>query len=276
MVLRIVKRLLLALIVLAVAAIVATVVAKREAIQVGSNSVSRSLCAAAFTSHVDPDRMFQEEQMPMMRSIAWAVRHRVDRERNEVRTSVLGGFGSRAVYRDGLGCVLVHGDAVVPDAAGLKTSPIDAVFPTEVVESDDPAMRRALDMAFAEPNPDKPRLTKAVVVLHDGKLIAERYAPGYGPDTPIWGHSLSKSITQAVIGVLVREGKLTTAQAVPVAAWSAPGDPRHAVTIDQLLRMNSGLPFDETDEPVNPMARMWFLQNDMTDACSSARHRLGV
>jgi CubicO group peptidase (beta-lactamase class C family) len=264
MVLRIVKRLLLALIVLAVAAIVATVVAKREAIQVGSNSVSRSLCAAAFTSHVDPDRMFQEEQMPMMRSIAWAVRHRVDRERNEVRTSVLGGFGSRAVYRDGLGCVLVHGDAVVPDAAGLKTSPIDAVFPTEVVESDDPAMRRALDMAFAEPNPDKPRLTKAVVVLHDGKLIAERYAPGYGPDTPIWGHSLSKSITQAVIGVLVREGKLTTAQAVPVAAWSAPGDPRHAVTIDQLLRMNSGLPFDETDEPVNPMARMWFLQNDMT------------
>jgi len=264
MLLRIIKRLFLALIILAVATVVATVVAKREAIQVGSNSVSRSLCAAVFTSHVDPDRMFQEEQMPAMRVIAWAVRYRVDRERHEVRTSVLGGFGSRAVYRDGLGCVLVHGEVSVPDAAGLKVSPIDPVFPAGLVESTDSAMRRALDMAFAEPNPARPRLTKAVVVLHDGKLIAERYAPGYGPDTPIWGHSLSKSITNALIGVLVREGKLTTAQAAPVAAWNTPGDPRHAVTIDQLLRMSSGLPFDETDEPVNPMARMWFLQNDMT------------
>ena len=263
MVFRIIKRLLLVLVVLVVVAIVVTVVAKKEAIQIGSNSVSRSLCAAAFTSHVDPDRMFQEEQMPTMRVIAWAVRYRVDRERHEVRTSVLGGFGSRAVYRDGLGCVLVHGDVTVPEAAGVKVSPIGAIFPADVVESGDPAMRRALDMAFAEPNPARPRLTKAVVILHDGKLIAERYAPGYGPDTPIWGHSLSKSITHALVGVLVREGKLTVAQAAPIAAWSVPSDPRHTVTIDQLLRMTSGLPFDETDNPVNPMARMWFLQNDM-------------
>lgn len=263
MLLRIIGRLLLALIVLAVAVIVTTIVVKREAIQVGSNSVSRSLCAAAFTSHVDPDRMFREEQMPVMRVIAWAVRYDVDRAQHEVRTSVLGGFGSRAVHRNGLGCVLVHDDAIVPDAAGVKVAPVDAAFPAQVVESDDPAMRRALDMAFAEPNPAKPKLTKAVVVLHDGKLIAERYAPGYGPDTPIWGHSLSKSITQALVGVLVREGRLTVAQAAPLAAWSTPGDPRRTVTVDQLLRMTSGLPFDETDDPVNPMSRMWFLQNDM-------------
>lgn len=153
MVLRTIKRLLPALIVLGVAAIVVTVVAKREAIQVGSNSVSRSLCAAAFTSHVDPDRVFREEQMPVMREIAWAVHYQVDRERREVRTSVLGGFGARAVYRDGLGCVLVHGDSTVPDAAGFKASPIAAAFPAEVVEPSDPAMRRALDMAFAEPGP---------------------------------------------------------------------------------------------------------------------------
>jgi CubicO group peptidase (beta-lactamase class C family) len=263
MALRIIKRLLLALIVLIVAAIAVVVATKKEAIQVGSNSVSRSLCAAAFTSHVDPDRMFREEQMPTMRVIAWAVRYDVDRERREVHTSVLGGFGSRAVYRDGLGCVLVHGDVTVPDAAGVKVAPIDPAFSAQVVEATDPAMRRALDMAFAEPNPAKPRLTKAVVVLHDGKLIAERYAAGYGPDTPIWGHSLSKSITQALVGVLVREGKLTVAQAAPLAAWNTSGDPRHTVTVDQLLRMTSGLPFDETDDPVNPMARMWFLQNDM-------------
>jgi CubicO group peptidase (beta-lactamase class C family) len=131
------------------------------------------------------------------------------------------------------------------------------------VEPKDPALRRALDAAFAEPNPATPRLTKAIVVLHDGQLIAERYAPGYGPETPIWGHSLSKSITNALIGILVHQGKLRLDQSAPITAWAAPNDSRHAITIDQLLRMDSGLPFDETDSVLNPMSRMFFLENDM-------------
>ena len=262
MLLRIIKRLLLGLVVLLVVAFAVAVVVNREAMQVAANSVSRSLCAAAFTSRVDPDRMFETEQAPVMRQIAWAMRYHVNQEQREVRASVLGAFGARAVYRDGLGCVLVHGDAAVPNTAGLKAPPIDAAFPAQVTEPADPALRHALDLAFAEPNLARPRLTKAIVVLHDGKLIAERYASGYGPDTPIWGHSLSKSITHALVGVLVNEGKLTIAQPAPIAAWSAPDDPRRTVTVDQLLRMTSGLPFDETDDPVNPMSRMWFLQND--------------
>ena len=95
-----------------------------------------------------------------------------------------------------------------------------------------------------------------MVVLHDGKLIAERYAPGYGPDTPIWGHSLSKSVTQALVGIVVREGKLRVDQKAGLSAYPD-------VTVDQLLRMDSGLPFDETDGPLNPMTRMFFLESDM-------------
>jgi hypothetical protein len=93
--------------------------------------------------------------------------------------------------------------------------------------------------------------------------VAERYASGYGPDTPIWGHSLSKSVTNALIGVLVREGVLRTDQAAPVPSWQAAGDPRRAITIDELLRMTSGLPFDETGGPINPMTRMLFRERDM-------------
>jgi hypothetical protein len=102
-----------------------------------------------------------------------------------------------------------------------------------------------------------------VVVLHQGKLVAERYAPGYGPDTPIWAHSLSKSVTHALVGILVRQGKLRLDQPAPVAAWRAPGDPHHAVTVDQLLRMDSGLPFDETNGVLSLLTRMLFLQPDM-------------
>lgn len=242
-----------------VVAVLVAATASLHALSVGdlfrtaTNSVSRSLCGAAFISHVDPDRLFREEQLPNMRSIGWALRYDVDSQQREVRTTVLGAFGARAVYRDGLGCLLVHGNEAVPDVAGLgdagattETGNVPDPMGAAVLEPDDPALRQALDMAFSEPDPADPRLTKGVVVLHDGKLIAERYAPGYGPQTPIWGHSLSKSITNAVVGILVGQGKLQR-------------DGR----VDQLLRMDSGLPFDETDGPLNPMSRMFFLESDM-------------
>ncbi|MEW9573234.1 serine hydrolase domain-containing protein [Rhodanobacter sp. Si-c] len=230
---------------------------------VASGSVSQGLCDAVFVSRVDPGRVFREQHAPLMRGIGWAIRWRVDRAHDEVHASVLGGFGARAVFRPGLGCLLMHGDGPVPEAAGFAPAFVASPFPDRPVASDDPAIRQALDRAFAEPDPAHPRNTKAIVVLHDGRLIAERYAPGYGPDTPIWAHSLTKSLTSALIGILVREGRLRLEQPAPVAGWRSPGNPHHAITIDQLLRMDSGLPFDETDDALNPFARMAFLERDM-------------
>ncbi|SEI40981.1 serine hydrolase domain-containing protein [Frateuria terrea] len=240
----------------------AVVLLNREALHVATGSVSRSLCAAAFVSRVDPERIYVEEQRPLMSSIGWAVRHTVDRPRREVRSSVLGLFPARAVYRPGLGCLVMHGDGPVPQAAGLAEDTGPDGFGKQVVAPADPALRHALDLAFAEPDPAHPRLTKAVVVLHDGRLIAERYAPGYGPETPIWAHSVTKSVTQALIGILVRQGRLRLGQPAPIAAWQGPGDRRRAITLDQLLRMDSGLPFDETAGPVNPATHMWFREPD--------------
>ena len=251
------------LVIIAIAGAAFISIVAGKALTIATNSVSRSLCDAAFLSHEDPGRMFAQEQLPNMPSIGWALRYHVDREKQEVRSTVLGAYGAHAAYREGLGCVLVHEDAALPESAGFKAQPITSAFAEPVVVPTDPALRQALDRAFAEPDPARPRLTKGIVVLHDGKIIAERYAPGYGPDTPIWGHSLSKSITNALIGILVGQGRLRVDQTAPVAAWASPENPHPAVTIDQLLRMDSGLPFDETDNPVNPMSRMFFLENDM-------------
>ncbi|HEY8683592.1 MAG TPA: serine hydrolase, partial [Rhodanobacter sp.] len=220
-------------------------------------------CTTAFLSRLDPQQTLTEEQLPLMRGIGWAIRYEVDHARREVRASVLGDFAARAVYREGLGCLLVQDDSAVPEAAGFKPEPIASTWPANVIKPADPAIGRALDRAFAEPDPAHPRLTKAVVVLHDGQLIAERYAPGYKPDTPIWAHSISKSVTSALIGILVRQGKLRLDQSAPIAAWRSPKDLHHAVTVDQLLRMDSGLPFDETDGALSPMTRMLYLERDM-------------
>ena len=240
----------------------AVVLLNRPALHVAAGSVADSLCAAAFISHVDPDRVYAEEQRPLLGGIDWAVRYTVDRSRGEVRSSVLGLFPARAVYRKGLGCVLMHGDGPVPEVDGTALATGPDGFGRQVVAPADPALRHALDLAFAEPDPAHPRLTKAVVVLHDGRLIGERYAPGYGPDTPIWGHSVTKSVTQALIGILVRQKRLRLDRPAPIAAWANASNPHHAITIDQLLRMDSGLPFDETEGPVNPATHMWFREND--------------
>ena len=244
MTMRIVKFAFVALAValLAITAWIGT--AGRPLLLIATGSTSQGLCEAAFVSHVDPDRVFREQHAPQMRGLAWAVHRHVDRTRREARASVLGAFGARAVFRPGLGCLLVHGDGPVPEAAGFEPAPIASPYPDRVVGSDDPAIRAAIDRAFAEPDPAHPRNTKAIVVLHDGRLIAERYAPGYGPDTPIWAHSLTKSLTHALIGILVREGMLRLDQPAPIPAWRHAGDPHGAVTVDQLLRMDSGLPFD--------------------------------
>lgn len=268
MALRLLKITLVTLLVFLLAAVIWIGTAGKDLFRTATGSVSRSLCAAVFVSRVDPQRTFREEQLPLMRSIGWAIHYEVDRARREVRTSVFGDFTARAVYREGLGCLLMHGDGAVPEAAGFTASPIVNAWPTSVIRPTDPAIARALDQAFAEPDPLHPRLTKAVVVLHDGKLIAERYAPGYGPHTPIYAHSLTKSVVSALIGILVREGKLQPDQAAPIAAWHSPADPHHAITIDQLLRMDSGLPFDETDGALSPMTRMLFLEPDMAGYAS--------
>jgi len=228
----------------------------KDIMRVANGSVARSLCAAAFVSHVDPDRVFAEEQHPRTRVIDWAMRYEVDRSKREVRATIAGHFAARAVYREGLGCLVAHGD--VPEAAGVSPLNFADAFPDDkIVEPADPALRAALDGAFAEPDTAQPRYTKAFVVLHEGKLIAERYAPGYGPNTPIWSHSLSKSLTNALIGVLVRQGMLRIDQTV------AGSDSHQKFTIDQLLRMTSGLPFDDNDDAINHLTRMLFLERDM-------------
>lgn len=265
MALRLLKVALVTLLVFLLATALWIGTAGKDLFRIATGSISHSLCAAAFVSRLDPERTFTEEQLPLMRGIGWAIRYEVDHTRHEVRTSVFSHFTARAVYREGLGCLVVHGDGTVPEAVGFEPAPIASTYPATVVEPIDPAIRRALDQAFAEPDPAHPRLTKAVVVLHDGQLIAERYAPGYAPDTPIWGHSISKSVTSALIGILVRQGKLRLDQPAPIAAWRSPADPHHVVTVDQLLRMDSGLPFDETNGVTNPMTHMLFLERDMAD-----------
>ena len=176
----------------------------------------------------------------------------LDDEKQELSATLWGWAAKqKAIYRPGLGCTLLAGKGpfVTESAALPPPEPLDTAQPWpagEAVEYDpNPALEAVLDDAFTDPDPANPRRTRAIVVVKDGQIIAERYADGYDRDTPFLGWSMTKSVTHALLGILVKQGKLDIHQPAPVPEWASPDDPRHAITTDQLMRMSSGLEFNE-------------------------------
>jgi CubicO group peptidase (beta-lactamase class C family) len=237
-----------------------------------------------FVSGLDPARVNEEDIAgnPVFNGLHWALRHEVIQADRAVTARALGGFESRAVYRDGLGCLNLNGSPppVAPTRAEIESDgPIPALLPDiagpEIVAPDRPALKKALDHAFAEPDGKPARRTHAIVIVHDGRVIAERYAAGFGIDTPVHGWSATKSVNNALLGILVRQGKLKMEDPAPVAAWQAPGDPRRTITLDDLLRMRSGLDLGNSLSASlaaawDTSARMAFNEPDMAGFAESA------
>ena len=215
-----------------------------RAADVASGFVSHQLCSAAFVSGLEPEQYYREAIAPILKPVGFLSNHAVDGQHHEVSASFAGIASARAFYRGTEGCLLDTGKPPAPEVLPSQ-KPAPALLPEiagpAIVEPTQFAVREALDKAFRE-NPEPPyRQTKAIVVVHDGHVIAERYAPGYGVDTPMLGWSMTKSVTTALLGILVRQHKLDMNAPAPIAAWADAKDPRHAITPDNLLRMNSGL-----------------------------------
>ena len=117
-----------------------------------------------------------------------------------------------------------------------------AEWPSQV---DKAIVDEATDAAFADGAPDRVR---AVVIVHQGAIVYERYSPSAtdGPDVVMPSYSMAKSVASALIGVLVRDGELELEQAAPVAEWHAdPEDPRAAITVGQMLHMSTGMEWSD-------------------------------
>jgi CubicO group peptidase (beta-lactamase class C family) len=143
-----------------------------------------------------------------------------------------------------------------PADAPLPAQPADAPWPDRMWPTAGlPARvnRRALDRLLGEAfdAPDSPQLgeTHALFVVQGGRAILERYAAGFDADRTYPSWSMAKSITQALIGILVGDGLIDIHAPADVPEWTAPGDPRAPISIDLLLRMSSGLSFVEDYVP---------------------------
>ncbi len=246
--------------VLVVLALAIAIFRPDHALHVASGLAAQLVCSATFVSGLDPDKTFTETVRPMTSIAGPLLRYEVDRRAMTVNASVLGILAAKAIFHPGYGCRLEYHDSIQAPPALPETAPRPELATVETTDAD---LRAVLDRAFAEEKDRPPRAIKAVVIVREGRIVAERYAAGYGPQTPLPSFSVAKSVTNALLGILVRQGKLKVEAPASVAAWHGPNDPRAAITLDNLLRMASGLDLEESNSGFDPVSRMLYLENDM-------------
>ncbi|MEM9171047.1 MAG: serine hydrolase, partial [Pseudomonadota bacterium] len=162
---------------------------------------------------------------------------------------VAGAPGARtrtAVWRPYLGCVQTPDGAdygavsgVLPFVSGLAP-PKDAP-PLPASRRLFPALEAAVAGAFDRETVGAGTETTAVLIVRDGTIVAERYRDGFDAQTPQRTWSVAKSIAATIIGAAVQDGLIAVDEPAGLEAWSTPGDPRAAITIENLLHMASGL-----------------------------------
>ena len=233
---------------------------------VGAALIAKQLCSLHFISGLDVDRA----RRLYIRSLLGPGDRLFSIGLDSAQRSVsVRGAGQRATafYHDGLGCVLDRPAPPLTETVTINRAPPEAIdHGHRSSHFDQQALEAALDRAFAEPgaagaNGRAQRNTLAIAVRHRGRLVAERYAPGIGPQTPLPGWSMAKSFTATLAGMLVHEGLLDLEATGLFPAWRAP-DPRAAITPDHLLRMVSGIDIVENGSGLDPNSQMLFTEPD--------------
>ncbi len=95
--------------------------------------------------------------------------------------------------------------------------------------------------------------TSGVVIVHQGGVVAENYMDGHDLHTSQRTWSVGKSLAGTLVGHAVQRGVIRAEERANLAAWTAPGDPRAAITVDDLLRMASGLVSDTAGNRTDPV-----------------------
>ncbi len=125
-------------------------------------------------------------------------------------------------------------------------------------------LQQAVSNAFSDSGLNASAHTRALLIVYQDQLVSEQYAPNISKNTALQGWSMTKSVINALVGILIKQGKLSIEQKALTESWQSPDDPRFHITLDHLLRMSSGLEFNETTHPlVTDLTEMLFLRPDV-------------
>lgn len=224
---------------------------------------AKQLCSLVYVCGFDPEQAKSIYIDPLLAMVDLDISVDYDNAHHKVTVSGLGATLATAEMRDGIGCTVTT--SLDHDLPPLK-EPLFEVQNYPLVHASSQriantfngnAVEKALDNAFS---PD--HNTLAVVVLHKGELVAERYAPGISASTPLPGWSMAKSVTATLVGLMVKQGKLDINKPGIVPEWRNHKDGSERVALDHLLRMTSGLDVVEDQSGEDPNSEMLFVASD--------------
>jgi CubicO group peptidase (beta-lactamase class C family) len=259
---KILLRILAALVVLIAAAALWLWLRPPELLRVGANYAAKIVCSNVFLAGRDADEVLKIDVQAPGIWLLRLVRVSVDRQQGIVRADLLGFIGGGlAVSRPGAGCVAVPDGKLdqvtaLPARPPLAASSVITTATTLWPDGDSAMPTPAVQRLLADDSLTGPGM-RAVVVVDHGRIVAERYAPSFSAATPLLGWSMTKTVTAALVGLLIRDGKLALDQ----SGFWPPGDGRDQIRIADLMAMSSGLRFDE-DGIVSDLTRMLYLQPD--------------
>lgn len=226
----------------------------------GLGGYTKVLCSAVFVSGRDPDEALRHSGYFMLAPSDRdeVAGYEVDREAKSVTMRMTDGTARTAAYYGDQGCVLHpvghNGVFFQPREVESSLPPADSqAWPMGDVTSDAPLpeeideakLEAAVDTAFSDPD----ALTAAFLVVHRGRIVAERYGQGADMHTQLESWSMGKSLTATLVGRLIQEGHFNLNDPAPVPRWRVRGDARGGIRVSDLLRMSSGLQFSGTDSP---------------------------
>lgn len=229
---------------------------------------AKTACSAVYLQHRKIQTVIAEELSGFPFSVATYTLHEQDAS---VTGSVWGFAKRKAIYREGLGATLVNDSSEARIRAQSFNLPVKPVTYTDSIRWPNGDMLpdtlpRNIDtiqlnaILQHELNASDDRHTKAMVVVYNGQLIAEKYTGDYDKNTLMPGWSVSKSITGALTGILVKEGRLDVNAPAPVAEWKGTG--KEKITLKQLLQQTSGLDYEENYKSPSTATDMLFKKGD--------------
>ncbi len=232
---------------------------------------AKGMCSSVFLAHKTQKRVEAEDLSFFPISLAKST---IDYNQKTVTTSVFGLAKRKAIYREGLGAVLVlqkqeetlKAAAFPIPAPGYSPDtvawPKGDVLPAEKCTGVKyKQLNELLDTCFDAPGNKPFKKTLGIAVVYNNQLIAEKYLNGYDFNTMFHGWSMTKTITGALAGILADEGKLNLDEPAGFREWK--NDARKDIKVKDIIQMSSGLDWIENYFTVSDATIMLMHKDDM-------------
>ncbi|MEX2333181.1 MAG: serine hydrolase, partial [Pseudohongiella sp.] len=224
---------------------------------VASGIGAKLLCSSRYVSGLSPEQSFDD--LVQYSSILQYLDVDYDDDNRVVTTSLFGLAPSTASHQPGLGCYTEYDGFAARASAELQPMPVfSSRWPHGTrVETIDNDIQARIDTMVSQDN-GQGFNTRALLVVKNGNIVAESYAQGAGPETPLLGWSMAKSLISVMLGNLEYRGMLDVDEAPGFASWEA--DERADIRIRDLLTMTDGLDFSEQYNPGDDATAMLFTE----------------